>query len=293
MIPSLYDITLPILKICQDKDRKYRTYDIVDKLAKLFSLTKEEREQLLPSRRQTTLYNRTSWALFELAHAGLLSRENRKYAITKDGAVIISKKPAKIDRKFLMDIPKYRKWKKETSKNKSEKKEEDDAKAPTEIIETNYELIKQAVEYDILEKINGCTPKFFEQLVLDVIRKMGYGRDGQVIGSPGDGGIDGEIQEDELGFSFIYLQAKRWKSPVPIDHVRSFVGSLDGKKSQRGIMITTSSFSKQTYDYVKDIKSKIVLIDGSKLVEYMYEYDLGVKVKESYTIKEADDSFFE
>ncbi len=292
MIPSLYDITLPILKICQDKDKKYRTYDIVDKLAKSFSLTKEEKEQLLPSGRQTTLYNRASWALFELAHAGLLSRENRTYAITEDGLMIISKKPAKIDRKFLMVIPKYLEWKKATGKKKSEK-EEDDAKAPTEIIETNYELIKQAVEHDILEKINGCSPKFFEQLVLDVIRKMDYGIDGQVIGRPGDGGIDGEIREDKLGFSFIYLQAKRWKSPVPIDRVKSFVGSLDGKKSQKGIMITTSSFSKQTYDYVKDIKSKIILIDGSKLVEYMYEYDLGVKVKESYTIKEVDDSFFE
>ena len=266
------------------------------KLAEWFSLTEEERSRRLPSGKQTVLYNRTTWAMFELTNAGLLARENHEYCITKDGKDTLSNKPTKIDRKFLMGISKYREWKEAVSRERPKKNGNgggSGARPPTEMIEAGYESIKQSVEQDLLGKIKACPPDFFERLVVKLMRKMGYGIGDKVTGKTGDGGIDGEIWEDEFGFSTLYLQAKRWDKPVPIDAVRGFGGSLAIQKSQKGFMITTSSFPKSAYDYVKQINYKIILIDGRRLAEYMYEHDLGVIPEDSYTIKKVDESFFE
>lgn len=290
MIPPFYDCTLPVLEICKNH-QKYRTYEIEEKLSKRFKLSEEEKGELLPSGKQRVIYNRTTWAMFELTKAGLLNRENHVYSITKDGTDVLLKKPTKIDRKFLMTIAKYREWK-EKDQDKSKKDEATNLKTPTEMIEAGYESIKQSVEKQLLEEIKKCSPDFFEQLVVKLMRKMGYGIDDQVTGRTGDGGIDGMIREDKLGFSVLYLQAKRWESTVPIDAVRSFGGSLAIQKSQKGVMITTSSFSKSAEDYVKQANYKIILIDGRKLAEYMYEYGLGVIREDSYAIKRVDESFF-
>ena len=292
MMPTYHDCMLPILEICKN-DQRYRTRELVKKLAERLSLTEEEKSRLLPSGQQTVLYNRTTWAMFDLTNAGFLARENHTYFITQDGKSVLLKKQTKIDRKFLMTIPKYREWKKTAGQDKLKKGEGSDPKTPTEMIDTAYKSIRQSVEQKLLEKIKDSPPDFFEQLVVKLMRKMGYGIADQVTGKTGDGGIDGVILEDKLGFSAIYLQAKRWEATVPIDAVRSFGGSLGIQKSQKGVMITTSGFPKSANDYVKQLNSKIILIDGRKLAEYAYDYDLGVVSENSYTIKRLDESFFE
>ena len=295
MMPTFQSCMLPILKVCEN-DQRYRTREMEKKLAEWFSLTEEERSRRLPSGKQTVLYNRTTWAMFELTNAGLLARENHEYCITKDGKDTLSNKPTKIDRKFLMGISKYREWKEAVSRERPKKNGDgggNGARPPTEMIEAGYESIKQSVEQDLLGKIKACPPDFFEWLVVRLVRKMGYGIDDQVTGKTGDGGIDGVIWGDKFRFDALYLQAKRWDKPVPIDAVRSFGGALAIQKSQKGVMITTSSFPKSAYDYVKQANYKIKLIDGHGLTEYMYKHDLGVIPGETYTIKKVDESFFE
>ena len=295
MMPTFQDCMLPILKICEN-DQRCRTWEMEKKLAEWFPLTEEEKSRRIPSGRQTVLYNRTTWAMFELKNAGLLARESHAYFITKDGKDVLAKKPDKIDRKFLMKTPKYHEWKETIRRDRAnggEGDRADDARSPTEMIESGYESIKQTVEQDLLEKIKTRPPDFFERLVVKLMRKVGYGISDQVIGKTGDGGIDGVILEDEFGFSSIYLQAKRWEATVPIDVVRGFGGSLKIQKSQKGVIITTSSFPKSAYDYVKQVNSTIILIDGRKLAEYMYKHDIGVIQEASYTIKKVDESFFE
>ncbi|EQD65587.1 mrr restriction system protein, partial [mine drainage metagenome] len=72
-----------------------------------------------------------------------------------------------------------------------------------------------------------------------------------------------------------------------------FVGALHGKKAKRGVFLTTSTFSKDALDYVNDIDSKIVLIDGQRLAELMFEYGVGVSTVNSYDVKRIDSDFFE
>ena len=113
------------------------------------------------------------------------------------------------------------------------------------------------------------------------------------MGRTGDGGIDGVIKEDKFGFDEIYFQAKRWKGTVPIHQVRDFAGALMANKSKKGIFITSSDFSSDAYTFVKNIDAKIILINGEKLAEYMYDYNLGVSVEDTYEVKKIDDDYFE
>ena len=140
--------------------------------------------------------------------------------------------------------------------------------------------------------MKAISPQAFERLVVQMICRLGYGGSekdaGEAIGKTGDGGIDGTIREDRLGLDVIYLQAKRWESVV-----QAFVGALHGKHAQRGVMITTSGFTKEAQDYVKQCSDKVILIDGARLIDLMFEYNLGVVVKTTYEVKDVDLTYFE
>ena len=142
-----------------------------------------------------------------------------------------------------------------------------------------------------MDKVKENTPDFFEQLVVNLIEKMGYGR-GTVTGKSGDGGIDGLIDEDKLGLSQIFLQAKRWKGTVPGKEIRDFAGMLDSKKSKKGIFITTSDYSNDAKEFVKTTSSKIILINGKKLAELMFEYNVGFSSGVKMELKTINEDYF-
>lgn len=139
------------------------------------------------------------------------------------------------------------------------------------MLDTSYQQLRTTLAQDLLDRIKATPPAFFEQLVVDLLVAMGYGgsrRDaGQAIGGSGDGGIDGIIKEDRLGLDFVYLQAKRWDGTVSRPTIQGFTGSLEGQQARKGVFITTSRFSKVAEDYVKQIKKRIVLIDGEQLAQ--------------------------
>jgi restriction system protein len=144
--------------------------------------------------------------------------------------------------------------------------------------------------------VKGCSPAFFEELVVDLIVRMGYGGSrreaGQAIGRSGDEGIDGIIKEDRLGLDIIYIQAKRWDAVVGRSEIQKFAGALQGQRARKGIFITTSSFSREAYDYAGNIDTKIILIDGKTLVEYMIDNNVGVTVEAIYDLKRIDNDYF-
>lgn len=148
----------------------------------------------------------------------------------------------------------------------------------------------------MLDTIKDNSPAFFEQLVVDLLVKMGYGgtrRDaGQAIGRAGDEGIDGIIKEDRLGLDIIYIQAKRWENPVGRPEIQRFVGALQGQRARKGIFITTSTFTPHARDYVEIINNKIILIDGEELAKLMIDYNVGVSVIATYELKQVDTDYF-
>ena len=140
---------------------------------------------------------------------------------------------------------------------------------PEESIEKNYDRIRSELAEELLQQIGENSPHFFEELVLDLLVKMGYGGSredaAKAVGRSGDGGIDGIINEDRLGLDVVYVQAKRWEGSVSRPEIQKFAGALQGQRARKGIFITTSSFSRDARQYVKAIDSKIVLIDGQQL----------------------------
>jgi len=294
-IPSLYDITLPLLKFLSD-EKQHKIPEIVDYLTNHFQLTEEEKNKLKPSGDRTVFRNRVDWARFELKKAGLMSVSPEKiHEITSDGIEILKKNPVKIDRKFLREITKYAEYFNALKEKSDETEEistsESENRSPEDMIMVGYNEYRKNFESEILERIMNNNPDFFEHLVIDLLAKMGYGR-GKVTGRSGDGGIDGIIDEDKLGLSQIFLQAKRWQATVGGPELRDFAGMLDSKKSKKGIFITTSHFSDEAREFVQTTSSKIVLINGKRLAELMFEHNVGFTHGDTYQLKNIDENYF-
>ena len=161
-------------------------------------------------------------------------------------------------------------------------------------IEEIYQQLREKVAVDLLQQIKANSPAFFENLVIDLLVKMGYGgsrEDAEAVGRSGDGGIDGIINQDRLGVDVVYVQAKRWKNNVGSPEISSFAGALAGKGANKGIFITTSDFTKAAKDY-DAAGFKIILIDGKRLAQLMIDHNVGVSTVKTYEIKRVDSDYF-
>ena len=298
-IPDYQSIMLPLLKKTSD-GKEHHLSDLRNEISDVFKLTSEEREELLPSGTQPVLNNRVAWASIYLQRARLLKRPNRGwYQITERGLTVLKENPNKIDVKFLHKFPEFVDF----LRTKKEDKEvsgtiivEPSETNPEEALEAAFQELQHTLASDILQAIKESSPHFFERLVIDVLVKMGYGGSrkeaGQAIGRIGDEGIDGIIKEDKLGLDIIYIQAKKWENTVGRPEIQKFAGALQGQRARKGIFITTSNFSKEALDYVKNIESKIILIDGPRLAELMIDHSVGVTPVASYEIKKLDSDYF-
>lgn len=298
-VPDYQSLMLPLLKLAGD-GQEHSKREAIEALAEEFGLTREDREELLPSGRQSTFDNRVGWARTYLKKARLLTYPKRGYfKITERGLNVLEQKPSKINNRFLRQYPEFVEFqtpKKVVEPDDGDADELD--KTPEEEIESAYQQIRESLAVELLEAVKSCTPVFFEQLVVDLLLKMGYGgtrKDaGEAIGRSGDEGIDGIIKEDRLGLDIVYIQAKKWDAnSVSRPEVQKFAGALQGKRARKGIFITTSEFTAGAREYVSRIDSKIVLIDGNELAQLMIDNDIGVNVVTSYNLKRIDSDYFE
>jgi restriction system protein len=297
-IPDFQTIMLPLLEMFKDGEAKTTT-QMYAELADRFGLTELDQTERLPSGHQTRFHNRVGWARTHLKKAGLLERiGSGLYRIAPRGKEVLASGPSKIDVHFLDQFEEHLEFRK-TKKPKIEALETEPEHAdqtPREILERAYQTLRGALGDEILEKVRQAPPIFFEELVVELLLKMGYGGSrkdaGSAIGRVGDGGIDGIIKEDKLGLDVIYIQAKRWAGTVGRPEIQAFVGSLEGHRANKGVFITTSHFSPDAKDYVSRIGKKIVLIDGEQLSEMMMDHDVGVTTEDSYVVKKIDSDYF-
>jgi len=299
-IPDFQSLMLPILEFYGDQ-LEHGSQDALGHLRIKLNLNDEEINELLPSGKQYRFNNRVGWAIIYLMKSGLLNRPSRGiYRITPRGLDVLKAKPEKINMKYLEKFQEYinfRDSKIETGESKNLPLDNDRISTPQESLESSYQEIRNELADDLLDQILNCSPKFFENMVIDLLINMGYGGSrkdaGQAIGRSHDGGVDGIIKEDKLGLDVIYIQAKRWSdATVGSRDVQSFIGSLVTKNAVKGIFITTSKFSPDALQAVKGIDRKVVLIDGKELTQLMIEHDIGVANIASYTIKRVDSDYF-
>jgi len=291
---------LPVLKFLADK-KEYQSKEIKDYICKEFKLTEKELEEKLPSSNSISLIsNRVAWAEAHMKMAGIIESPRRGfYRITNDGINVLKKPPEKINLKFLQSFEEYKRKKaewKNKEKEDSQETEEINSLTPDEMLELGHKKIKNELSTELLSRVKETSPKFFENLVIELLIKMGYGGSleerGSVVGKSGDEGIDGVIKEDKLGLDIIYIQAKKWEGNVGRPEIQKFVGALQGQRAKKGIFITTSSFNENSYEYVSKIDIKVILINGEELANLMIDYNVGVTLKRNYEIKKIDTDFF-
>ncbi|MEE3717520.1 restriction endonuclease [Tumidithrix elongata RA019] len=290
---------LPFMQFSSDrKEHSFR--EVTDYLIDEFKLSDEEKRELLPSGKQRIINNRVGWTSTHLKKAGLLESSKRSIIkITARGLEVLKSSPTRIDQKFLRQFKEYLEFvgvSNGTEKVVDVVEEQVTQDTPDEMLDFAYQKIRQALAQELLDKVKSCTPSFFEILVVELLVKMGYGGSiqdaGKAIGKSGDEGIDGIIKEDKLGLDVIYIQAKRWGGSVGRPEIQKFVGALAGQGANKGIFITTSTFTKDAKEYAPKNAAKIVLIDGEQLAQYMIDYNLAVSTVSTYEIKKIDSDYF-
>lgn len=210
----------------------------------------------------------------------------------------MKQKPERIDKNFLIQFPEFvEAFEAAKGKKKAEKTTTVESETtPVESLESAFQELNATLADELLETIKQSPPDFLERLVIDVLIGIGYGGSkkeaGEAMGRSGDGGIDGIIKDDKLGLDIIYIQAKRWENTVGRPEIRKFAGALQGNRARKGVFITTSNFSKEAHEYVNNIDSKIILIDGPELTKLMIEHNVGVSPVAKYEIKKVDLDYF-
>lgn len=298
-IPDYQSVMLPLLHFAND-GQEHSLREAIDSLADHFELTEEERTELLPSGQQATFTSRVGWAVTYMKKAGLLAATRRShFKITDRGFQVLQQKPATINVKFLKQYPEFIEF--QTKRNDSDKATMAQAigieeRTPEESIEIAHQSIRNDLAIELLQQIMKCSPTFFEQIVVDLLVKMGYGGSrkdaGRAVGKSNDGGIDGIINEDRLGLDVIFIQAKRWEGSVGRPEIQKFVGALQGRRAKKGIFITTSTFTKDAESYADMIENKVVLIDGETLAKLMIDFNVGVSPGRAYEVKRIDSDYF-
>jgi restriction system protein len=299
-IPDFQSIMLPLMQLASD-EKEHSSKESIEYLASHFDLTEVEKQKLLPSGRQRIFDNRVGWSRTFLKKAGLLEYTRRAhFKITNRGNDLLKQEPSTINVTLLKQFPEFLEFQgtnaSETLTDISSNVDLTEQETPEEMLEYAYQKIHKTLAQEILEKVKHCSPTFFEQLVVELLVKMGYGGSikeaGRAIGKTNDEGIDGIIKEDRLGLDAIYIQAKRWNDTVGRPEIQRFVGALAGQGAKKGIFITTSKFSDQAKNYAPRNDAKIVLIDGEELAQYMIDFNLGVSIVSEYQIKKIDSDYF-
>lgn len=302
-IPTYKDCMLPFLALLKD-GKEWSIRELGEVLAGHFTLTPAERAELLPSGQTPIFVNRVGWARTYLKKAALIESPRRGlFTITPRGQSVLAEGVKGLDSKYLARFPEFQEFQRgaelqvnSTTITLAIAATEAEI-TPEEAIESAYQGLRQQLAQELLTKILSCSPTFFEYLVVELLVKMGYGGSrkdaGERIGQSGDGGIDGIIKEDRLGLDAIYIQAKRWQGSVGRPEIQKFVGALQGQRARKGVFITTSSYTAEAISYVGQIDTKVVLLDGQKLASLMIDFDVGVSVAASFTVKRVDSDYFE
>ncbi|MEH6595704.1 MAG: restriction endonuclease [Colwellia polaris] len=298
-IPKHDDIRIYALRHLADNgDVKLKEFE--QPLAQQFNLTDEEISQMYDSGKGPVFYDRVAWALSYLSMANLVDKPKRGvYRINKLGLDMLTK-PEELEG-FVQEKVRGRTSSKPKDNVSQEQIVIDSEMTPQEQLYKSFESIRLSVYDDILDTIISKSPYEFEHLVVKLLEKMGYGGQvkdaGSVTQASNDGGIDGIIKEDVLGLGRIHIQAKRYSkdNTVGREEVQKFVGALAVAQSNKGIFITTSSYSKGAREYANNLNGSttLVLINGLELANYIYEYNLGMQVEQVIEIKKLDSDYWD
>jgi restriction system protein len=236
------------------------------------------------------IFDRIGWGKVYLKQAGLVKQPARAMVqITDKGLMALER--GELSARDIENDPDFIEHRDSISQKDKDVLESTEDQTPQDMIDAGVQVIENQVKSDLLDRLIAADPFYFEQVVNGLFEKMGYGGARTTV-KTGDGGIDGVINQDELGLEKIYIQAKRYNGHnVREPEIRNFIGAMSGD-TQKGIFVTTSSFDAKAIKKAWDAHHTIILIDGEKLADLMYKYGVGVQARSVYTVKSVDEDFF-
>ncbi len=301
-VPDYQTLMRPLLALFAEGYRNVA--ECLPQLQKRLNIADADAQTLLPSGKQTILSNRAHWARAYMAKADLLKSEGRNHhVVTEKGHALLAEHPNRIDNTILQQSEAFQNWKtaEQVRLNtipQEARPQNNTVDTPEDRVSAAYSEIESALSSEVIDAVLSLSPARFEKLVVDLLLAMGYGggilERGYQTQVSADGGIDGIINEDELGLDAVYIQAKRYARDNKVGRpaLNAFVGSLTGEGATKGVFVTTSDFSREAISYVDRVQHRIVLINGERLARLMIKHEVGVRARKTYVLRSVDDDYF-
>jgi restriction system protein len=300
-VPTYDKFIEPILRYLADHPEGAPARDAYEAAAATLMISETDRDELLPRGAQAVYKNRAGWGHDRLKRAGYSVSPRRGFwQLTQSGVALAKKHAGPLPESLIEEIATvHTEVKPEGGESEATKTDKTlplpapMVASPDDRLEAAVAELRASARTELLDTLAKVTPNFFEVIVLDVLHKLGYGTsraDIQRVGRTGDGGIDGVIALDRLGLEKVYVQAKRWQNSVGRPEVPGFYGALAGQKANKGVFITTSTFTSQAIEFAKSVE-RVVLVDGVKLAELMIDFEVGVTMR-PVRVPKLDSDYF-
>lgn len=287
-IPKFNETFMPILQTLSSGEVVHHRKLIRRVLDHYYSSLPEELLQQRTKSGEVLIENRIAWGKSYLKKGGLVHYPKRGMVqITEAGKKACVQGVSLRDLESnLIDFYVDEKTKREKPLSRAIEQ------SPQDMIDAGFSEIEEQTKSEILDKLRDIDPYYFEKVILILLKKMGYG-DFTETSKSGDGGIDGIINEDKLGLEKIYIQAKRYTdNKVRETEIRNFIGAMSGDTT-KGVFVTTSSFDEKATKKAREAHHTIILVDGERLADLMYQFNVGVQVRSQYEVKQIDSDFFD
>ncbi len=300
-VPTYDKFIEPVLRFLVGHPDGVFAKDAHDAAAAQLGLSETDRAQTL-STGQAVYKNRAGWAHDRLKRSGFSSSpKHGVWKATPEGVAFAAEHPSALSNETIdrlasshTNVPLASLVPGQPQVGSSPYPIEDEVQTPDDRLQTALDEIRISVINELLERLLLVSPKYFETIVLDVLHKLGYGTsrsDLQQVGGSGDGGVDGVISLDRLGLEKVYVQAKRWQGTVGRPEIQGFYGALAGQRANKGVFITTSSFTPHAIQFAASVE-RIVLVDGARLAQLMMDHEVGV-TSQSIKLPKMDSDYFD
>ena len=303
-VPTYPHFIEPTLRFLAAHPEGAAAKQVHDAAADVLQIDDDDRAERLPSGVQRVYKNRAGWAHDRLKRAGFSTSARRGYwQLTEAGLAFARDNPLPLSQEALGELAtghnnvRLRRFRDDASDHNEPATAAPldlETASPDDRLEQALGELKESVAEELLESLSQVSPEYFENIVLDLLHRMGYGTsraDLKRVGRAGDEGIDGVISLDRLGLERVYVQAKRWQSTVGRPEVQGFFGALAGQRANKGVFITTSDYSQQATDFANSV-DRVVLIDGAKLAKLMIDHEVGVTSR-AVRVPKIDSDYFE
>ncbi|WP_028393622.1 restriction endonuclease [Bacillus cihuensis] len=264
-LPRYDEIHLPLLKLIHNNSVN-RLKDAVEVLGQEFRLSDKALNERVPSGTRK-FYSQVSFSKKRLIEADLIIPSDKPFKTTDTARELLATKPKGITNRDLTDLIKKRKVR------EAKREIESTCQVPLNIYDESLQKIKD---------INENDPHFFEYisgLILSNVLNVDFSKV-KLTPPNNDGGVDGIIYLGESDETKVYFESKcKNNRPVPIGALRDFIGALVLRKAKQGYYFTTTRYTADVIRHVEklkdpDININITLIDGHRLVELIFKYNL-------------------